>query len=137
MKKVVFNGGCRGNTTGVSKLAEGRSVDELISLLEGIQCRGGTSCPDQFAKALKEKYIPELVIYGNKENDFGGNVLINMLKSVDRYPFEGIIAASRSIAIKVQDVLNAMKLEMPLILLKDGKRGDKISSITFPDNIAA
>ena len=88
-------------------------------------------------QALKEKYIPELVIYGNKENDFGGNVLINMLKSVDRYPFEGIIAASRSIAIKVQDVLNAMKLEMPLILLKDGKRGDKISSITFPDNIVA
>ena len=54
VKKVIFNGGCRGNTTGVSKLAENRSVDELISLLEGIECRGGTSCPDQFAKALKE-----------------------------------------------------------------------------------
>ena len=50
---VKFNGGCMGNTTGVAKLAEGRSVDEVISLLEGIQCRAGTSCPDQFAKALK------------------------------------------------------------------------------------
>ncbi len=51
---VKFNGGCRGNTTGLSKLAVGRTIDELISLLEGTECRGGTSCPDQFAKALKE-----------------------------------------------------------------------------------
>ena len=28
--------------------------DEVISLLEGIPCRNGTSCPDQLAKALKE-----------------------------------------------------------------------------------
>lgn len=54
IKNVKFNGGCRGNTTGVSKLAIGRTVDELITLLEGIQCRNGTSCPDQFAKALKQ-----------------------------------------------------------------------------------
>lgn len=54
VKAVKFNGGCLGNTSGLSKLAVGRSVDELISLLEGTQCRGGTSCPDQFAKALKE-----------------------------------------------------------------------------------
>ena len=51
---VSFNGGCRGNTSGLSKLAVGRTVDELIELLSGIQCRAGTSCPDQFAKALKE-----------------------------------------------------------------------------------
>ena len=50
---VRFNGGCMGNTQGVAKLAVGRSIDEVISLLEGIQCRGGTSCPDQLAKALK------------------------------------------------------------------------------------
>lgn len=51
---VKFNGGCPGNTTGVSKLAVGRTVDELISILDGVQCRNGTSCPDQFAKALKQ-----------------------------------------------------------------------------------
>lgn len=51
---VKFNGGCLGNTTGLAKLAIGRKVDDLINLLSGIQCRGGTSCPDQFAKALKE-----------------------------------------------------------------------------------
>jgi uncharacterized protein (TIGR03905 family) len=54
VKTVKFNGGCMGNTTGVARLAEGRPIDEVISLLEGIQCRGGTSCPDQLSKALKE-----------------------------------------------------------------------------------
>lgn len=54
VKNVSFDGGCRGNTTGVSKLVEGRNIDEVISLLEGVQCRGGTSCPDQLAKALKK-----------------------------------------------------------------------------------
>jgi uncharacterized protein (TIGR03905 family) len=43
-----------GNTQGVARLAEGRPVEEVISLLEGIQCGfRGTSCPDQLAEALK------------------------------------------------------------------------------------
>lgn len=54
IKSVKFNGGCLGNTQGVAKLVVGRSVDEVISLLEGIQCRNGTSCPDQLAQALKK-----------------------------------------------------------------------------------
>lgn len=54
IKEVKFNGGCMGNTSGVAALAKGRSIDEVIALLEGIQCRAGTSCPDQFAKALKQ-----------------------------------------------------------------------------------
>lgn len=45
--------GCAGNTQGVARLAEGRDVDDVIALLDGIVCRNGTSCPDQFAKALK------------------------------------------------------------------------------------
>ncbi len=50
-----FIGGCAGNTKGVAKLATGRTVDEVIETLEGIQCGiRGTSCPDQLAKALKE-----------------------------------------------------------------------------------
>lgn len=50
-----FIGGCHGNTQGVAKLVIGRPVDEIISLLEGIDCGGrGTSCPDQLAQALKE-----------------------------------------------------------------------------------
>lgn len=50
---VKFNGGCAGNTQGVAKLAKGRKIDELIEILEGTLCRNGTSCPDQFARALK------------------------------------------------------------------------------------
>ena len=45
--------GCRGNTTGLCALLKGMNVDEAIARMEGIQCRGGTSCPDQFAQALK------------------------------------------------------------------------------------
>ena len=51
---VKFNGGCLGNTQGVAKLAQGRHIDEVISLLEGTICRSGTSCPDQLAQALKQ-----------------------------------------------------------------------------------
>ncbi|MCD7727632.1 MAG: TIGR03905 family TSCPD domain-containing protein [Ruminococcus sp.] len=55
VKNVQFVGGCHGNTQGVAMLAKGRPVDEVIELLEGIDCGGrGTSCPDQLAKALKE-----------------------------------------------------------------------------------
>ncbi len=52
---VRFSGGCAGNTQGVSRLAEGRSVDEVIETLKGIKCgMKGTSCPDQLARALEE-----------------------------------------------------------------------------------
>lgn len=51
--KCEFVGGCPGNTAGVARLVVGRKVEELIPLLKGINCRGGTSCPDQFARALE------------------------------------------------------------------------------------
>ncbi len=51
---VKFDGGCTGNTTGVSKLVDGMEIDEVIKKLEGIKCRPTTSCPDQLAKALKK-----------------------------------------------------------------------------------
>lgn len=54
VRNVRFIRGCAGNTRGVAKLAEGRDVDEVIELLSGIQCRNGTSCPDQLARALKQ-----------------------------------------------------------------------------------
>ena len=49
-----FIGGCAGNTQGVAALVIGMSVEEAIKRLKGIQCRGGTSCPDQLATALIE-----------------------------------------------------------------------------------
>ena len=48
-----FVGGCPGNTQGIARLVVGRPIDEVIGLLKGIQCRGGTSCPDQLARALE------------------------------------------------------------------------------------
>lgn len=52
---VQFLGGCPGNTVGVAMLAEGQNARELITKLQGINCRGrGTSCPDQLAKALTQ-----------------------------------------------------------------------------------
>lgn len=51
---VKIVGGCPGNTQGVARLAEGRKADELIALLSGIRCGSKpTSCPDQFARALR------------------------------------------------------------------------------------
>ena len=58
IKSVNFIGGCKGNLQGIAKLCENRNVLEVINLLEGINCRGNTSCPDQLAKALK-KYLEE------------------------------------------------------------------------------
>ena len=52
LHNVKFDGGCRGNTQGVQKLAEGRTLGEVESMLAGIQCRNGTSCPDQLSKAI-------------------------------------------------------------------------------------
>ncbi len=56
---VKFIGGCSGNLQGISKLVEGRSAEEVISLLRGIRCRQNTSCPDQLAQALEEQLKSE------------------------------------------------------------------------------
>ena len=53
LTNVKFVNGCSGNTQGISRLAVGCHVDEVIEKLSGIQCRNGTSCPDQLARALK------------------------------------------------------------------------------------
>lgn len=66
IQSIEFIGGCPGNTLGVSKLCVGKTLDEVIEILEGIDCRGrGTSCPDQLAKAcikLKEQNNEEVFL---------------------------------------------------------------------------
>ena len=55
IKNVEFEGGCAGNTAGISKLVQGMLVKEAIDRLSGIRCGfKSTSCPDQLAKALRE-----------------------------------------------------------------------------------
>jgi uncharacterized protein (TIGR03905 family) len=52
---VSFERGCEGNLKAISTLAEGMEAKELIAKLKGIDCGGkGTSCGDQFARALEE-----------------------------------------------------------------------------------
>lgn len=51
--KVI--GGCHGNLQGIAALVKGMKIEDVISRLDGIRCGGkSTSCPDQFAQALKE-----------------------------------------------------------------------------------
>ena len=48
IENVTFYGGCNGNLQGISILVKGMK-------LEGIRCGfKSTSCPDQFAQALKQ-----------------------------------------------------------------------------------
>ena len=52
---IEVDGGCAGNTAGVSSLIKGMKIDEAIKRLKGIQCGNrGTSCPDQLAIALEK-----------------------------------------------------------------------------------
>jgi uncharacterized protein (TIGR03905 family) len=46
-------GGCPGNARLVTRLLEGRHLDDVLQLVNGIDCRNGTSCPDQLASAIK------------------------------------------------------------------------------------
>ncbi len=55
VQNVVFNGGCNGNTQGISSLVKGMKAEDVIERCKNINCNGkGTSCPDQLAKALEE-----------------------------------------------------------------------------------
>ena len=50
-----FVGGCQGNTQAVARLVTGKKAADVISMLKGIQCQNGTSCPDQLARALQSE----------------------------------------------------------------------------------
>lgn len=52
---VNFIGGCHGNLQGIAALVKGMKPADVIKRLEGIRCgTKPTSCPDQFAQALKQ-----------------------------------------------------------------------------------
>ena len=54
---IRFTNGCDGNLKAISKLLEGRSVDEIESKLSGNTCGyKNTSCADQLAKAVRAAY---------------------------------------------------------------------------------
>lgn len=52
---VTFYGGCNGNLKAIGKLIEGKTVDEICSLIGGNTCGNKpTSCADQLCKALRK-----------------------------------------------------------------------------------
>lgn len=56
LHNVIFTGGCNGNLKAIGKLVEGKDAKEIADILRGNTCgMKGTSCADQFAKAIDEK----------------------------------------------------------------------------------
>ena len=54
VNNVRFEGGCNGNTQGISALVAGMKVEDVIERLQNIKCGfKNTSCPAQLAEALK------------------------------------------------------------------------------------
>ena len=52
---LSFDGGCDGNTHGLSKLAVGMKAEEVANRLRGTKCGfKESSCPDQLATAVDE-----------------------------------------------------------------------------------
>ena len=53
INNLTFIGGCKGGLAAIGGLVKGMTPENAAARMEGIQCRGGTSCPDQFAKLIK------------------------------------------------------------------------------------
>ena len=55
LHNVVFTNGCNGNLKAVGKLVEGKDAGEVADILRGNICgMRGTSCADQFARAIDQ-----------------------------------------------------------------------------------
>ena len=48
-----FTRGCTGNTEGLARMVVGQKAEDGAARLEGVPCRGNTSCPDQLSKAIR------------------------------------------------------------------------------------
>lgn len=59
---LKFTGGCPGTLKVISVVAEGKSAESLIKSFKSINCTSkGTSCVDQFTKALEEAINSNMV----------------------------------------------------------------------------
>lgn len=56
LHNLKFINGCNGNLKAIGRLVEGKDAKEIADLLRGNDCKNrGTSCADQFAKAIDQK----------------------------------------------------------------------------------
>ena len=57
---VAFTGGCNGNLKAIAKLVDGKTADEIASILAGNTCGfRNTSCADQLAKAVLKAKVEQ------------------------------------------------------------------------------
>jgi uncharacterized protein (TIGR03905 family) len=57
VKNVQFTDGCNGNLKAISKVIDGMTVDQIEGFFKGNTCGNNTtSCADQLAIAVREKY---------------------------------------------------------------------------------
>ena len=60
LHNVRFKSGCDGNLKAIGKLVEGQDAVQIMQMLKGNDCGGrGTSCADQFARAIEEALAEE------------------------------------------------------------------------------
>ena len=61
LEEIRFvGGGCPGNAQLVARLLEGKPIEQALKYLVGIDCRNGTSCPDQLAAAVSATQVGRL-----------------------------------------------------------------------------
>lgn len=54
---VKFHGGCPGNLTAISRVVDGKTVEQIEEWFKDIKCGNKqTSCTAQLAKAVREAY---------------------------------------------------------------------------------
>ena len=54
---VVFYGGCPGNLAAISRVVEGKTVEQIEEWFKDIKCENKpTSCTAQLAKAVRQAY---------------------------------------------------------------------------------
>ena len=57
VRNISFTRGWNGNLKALSRAVDGKTVEEIESLFRGLTCgEKSTSCSDQLARAVREKY---------------------------------------------------------------------------------
>lgn len=57
VSNVIFYGGCPGNLAAISKVVEGKTVEQIEEWFKDIKCgKKPTSCTAQLAKAVRQAY---------------------------------------------------------------------------------
>lgn len=57
VRNISFTRGCNGNLKALSRVLDGKTVEEIEALFSGLTCGDkATSCSDQLAKAVRASY---------------------------------------------------------------------------------